>query len=631
MGRFVGYSFIVLFVNLSYSGYPQVTDSTVTRADSSIVTYYLEKDFSFTPPNDQVIDTTLTYFQKYDPAYYPGNLFATLGNIGLASHNLFFSPASALEVQPIVPAFDLYRIQHDMVHHYTSLKPYSELFYVMSKYKEQVFGANTSQAIGNNLVIGLDFRLINAFGGYPRQKSEDKSVVLKVNYFTKNMRYGLITDLIHNGFTMEENGGIQYDSVFEEKIETDPTRITVNLNTAQNKWKENSFRFAHFYSLTKPGDTLSESQKTRKVFQPGSISHNFQITKKTLTYSDDKIDTLFYPAVYLDSTNTKDAVQVNTLENTLAWSNSRDINTPVILTLAVRYQFDRIQYFSHDEPLDTTGLNHLFYSARLVMRPFKSLELKGEAELAHGDFQKGDTRITAWITKTFSPRNKQYLLSGTVSFIRRTPYWYSSHFLSNYFLWDNSFDKEALLHIGFMGDLPYIHITGHYYHYSNYVYFNTDAVPEQADKDMDVFQIRAHSPWHFRRVTLDAWGTYQYVTRTEFLRLPSLTADLSAYYNQELFKGALSTQLGFDLHYQTSYYANGYMPSSRVFYVQDEKKLNPLLVLDIVWKFKVKTARFFLVYHHLNSLLGKHDYYLVPHYPLQDGRVRFGVAWRFQD
>jgi len=73
------------------------------------------------------------------------------------------------------------------------------------------------------------------------------------------------------------------------------------------------------------------------------------------------------------------------------------------------------------------------------------------------------------------------------------------------------------------------------------------------------------------------------------------------------------------------------MPSSRIFYLQDEKKLNSLLVLDIVWKFKVKTARFFLVYHHLNSLFGKHDYYLVPHYPLQDGRIKFGVAWRFQD
>jgi hypothetical protein len=611
--------------------FTQTTDTISPTIDSTRVTYFLENDFSHTPPPTQTIDTTLTYFQKYDPAYYPGNLYANLGNIGLATHNLFFTPALALQMQPIVPVFDLYRFQHDRVHYYTSLKAYSELYYVMGKYKEQFFGANTSQTIGKNLVVGLDFLFINAFGGYPRQKSEDKSMVLKINYFTKNMRYGILTNLLHNGFTVEENGGIQYDSVFEEKIETDPTRITVNLNTSQNKWKENSFRFAHYYSLTKPADTLSESHRTRKVFQPGSISHNFQITKKTLTYTDDKIDTLFYPAVYLDSTKTKDAVQVNSLENTLAWSNSRDINTPVVLTLAVRFQFDKIQYFSHDEALDTTGLNHLFYTARLVMRPFKSLELKGEAELTHGDYQKGDTRITAWVSKTLSPRDKQYLLSGTVSFIRKTPSWYSSHFLSNYFLWDHSFDKEVLLHIGFMGTLPYINVTGNYYHYSNYVYFNSDATPEQADKDMDVFQVRAHSPWHFKRVSLDVWGTYQFVTRTEFLRLPSFTADLSTYYNQELFKGALSTQLGFDLHYQTSYYASAYMPSSRVFYLQDEKKLNSLLVLDIVWKFKVKTARFFLIYHHLNSLFGKHDYYLVPHYPLQDGRIKFGVAWRFQD
>ena len=631
MTRFICYSLFLILINLSFSGQAQLTDSLAGRADSSIVTWFLEKDFAFTPPKDQIIDTTLTYFQKYEPASSPGNLFATLGNIGLASHNLLFSPTLKLDVQPIVPAFDLYRFQHNRVNYYTSVKAYSELYYVMGKYKEQFFGANTSQAIGTNLVIGLDFLFINAFGGYPRQKSEDKSVVLKVNYFTKNMRYGLLANVLHNGFKVQENGGILYDSVFEEKIETDPTRINVKLNTAQNTWQENSFRLTHYYSLTKPADTLSKSYRTRKVFQPGSISHNFQITKKTLGYTDDKIDTLFYPAVYFDSTKTKDALQVNTMENTLAWSNSRDLNTPVVLTLAVRHQFDNMKYFSHDEPLDTTRLNHLFYSARLVMRPFKNLEIKGEVELAHGDYQKGDTRITGWISKTFSRGKKEYLLSSTVSFIRSTPSWYKSHFLSNYFIWTDSFDKEALLHIGVIGTLPYMDITGNYYHYSNYVYFNFSALPEQANKDMDVFQLKAHSPWHFKRVSLDAWGTYQFVTRTEYLRLPSLTADLSAYYNQELFKGALSTQLGLDLHYQTGYYANAYMPSSRIFYLQDEKKLNSLLVLDIVWKFKVKTARFFLVYHHLNSLFGKHDYYLVPHYPLQDGRIKFGVAWRFQD
>ncbi|MDD5508459.1 MAG: hypothetical protein PHD25_09060 [Bacteroidales bacterium] len=631
MARFICYTLFLILINLSFSGQAQLADSLTAKADSSIVTWFLEKDFAFTPPKDQIIDTTLTYFQKYEPASSPGNLFATLGNIGLASHNLFFSPTLTLEVQPIVPAFDLYRFQHDHVHYYTSLKPYSELYYVMGKYKEQLFGANTSQTIGKNLVIGLDFTFINAFGGYPRQKSEDKSVVLKVNYFTKNMRYGLLANLMHNGFKVQENGGIQYDSVFEEKIETDPTRINVKLNTAQNTWKENSFRFAHYYSLTKPADTLGESHRTRKVFQPGSISHHAQIIKKTVGYTDDKIDTLFYPAVYFDSTKTKDALQINTIENTLAWSNSRDISTPLILTLAVRHQYDKIHYFASDETLDTTNLNHLFYSARLIMRPFKGLELKGEAELAHGDYQKGDTRITGWISKTFSPGEKEYLLSGTISFIRSTPSWYKSHFLSNYFLWNHSFDKEALLHIGFTGSLPYLDFIGNYYHYSGYVYFNFNATPEQAEKDMDVFQLKAHSPWHFKRVSLDAWGTFQFVTRTEYLRLPSLTADLSAYYNQELFKGALSTQLGLDLHYQTGYYANAYMPSSRVFYLQDEKKLNSLLVLDIVWKFKVKTARFFLVYHHLNSLFGKHDYYLVPHYPLQDGRIKFGIAWRFQD
>jgi hypothetical protein len=42
-------------------------------------------------------------------------------------------------------------------------------------------------------------------------------------------------------------------------------------------------------------------------------------------------------------------------------------------------------------------------------------------------------------------------------------------------------------------------------------------------------------------------------------------------------------------------------------------------------------VRLFLVYQHLNSLFGKKDYYMVPHYPVANERLKFGVNWRFHD
>lgn len=631
MRKVICFNGLLVFYLLSLPAFSQVPDTIPPVTDSSYVSYFLPKDFAFTPPSYQPIDTTLTYFQKYDPACYTANLYATLGNIGLASRDLSFSPAPSLQFQPLLPAFDLYRFQHENTRFYSSVKPYSELFFVMGKYREQYFTGDISERIAKHFIVGMKFRFLNAFGGYPRQRSDDKNVVLKINYFTKNQRYGIIADYIHNNLTLQENGGIEYDSVFEEKIETDPKRISVNLTSSQNKWKENSFRLSHYFSLTRPADTVTENVRIAKVFQPGSIAHTFKITKTILNYTDDKVDTLFYPAVYLDSAKTNDSLQISSMENTFAWSNSRNSSTPVILTLGVRYQYNRIRFFSNDSSLFSSDLNHIFYNAHLTLRPFKGLEMNGEAELSHGDYHKGDTRITAQVTKTFRPGVKDYLLSGTISFINRTPSWYNSFFVSNYFRWDNSFDKEKLLHAGVTGVLPYVDIAGNYYHYSRYVYFGLDALPAQTEKNLDVIQIKAHSPFHLRKVTLDAWLTYQFVSQKEIMHLPELTADLSAYFNQDLFKGALSTQLGFDMHYRNSYYGNAYMPSSRVFYLQQDKKLPPVLLLDIVWKFKVKTARFFLLYHHLNSLFGKPDYYFTPHYPLQDARFKFGVSWRFQD
>jgi len=45
----------------------------------------------------------------------------------------------------------------------------------------------------------------------------------------------------------------------------------------------------------------------------------------------------------------------------------------------------------------------------------------------------------------------------------------------------------------------------------------------------------------------------------------------------------------------------------------------------------LKRFKFFLKYQHMNSLFSPKRYYTVPHYPMGDAALKFGISWAFYD
>jgi hypothetical protein len=73
------------------------------------------------------------------------------------------------------------------------------------------------------------------------------------------------------------------------------------------------------------------------------------------------------------------------------------------------------------------------------------------------------------------------------------------------------------------------------------------------------------------------------------------------------------------------------MPATRMFYLQDEKKIGNYIYMDIFINLMVKRFRIFVKYQHLNALWGENRYYMVPHYPMQGGIIKYGLSWSFYD
>ncbi|MCX6234494.1 MAG: hypothetical protein NT175_07175 [Bacteroidetes bacterium] len=615
--------------------FAQIIDTLPQTVDSSAAPYFYEKDFILNYTQPHQTDTLLDLFQKYDPLAYPLTYYATLGNIGLAHKNLVFSPSPTSGFDLGQHAFDQYLIRDETIQYYLTPKPFTRLYYVQGKYREQVFDVLHNQQIGKNFNVGVHVNILSAFGGYERQRSNNKSVTFFTSYYTPNKRYGLIANFLFNNLIMQENGGIASDSVFENKIETESKLIAVNLLNAENRWKNSGFKLIQYYSFSKKdvleNDTVKRTALSR-IFSPGSILYAFSYTRLGFQFIDNNPDTLFFSEYYSNPEKTYDETLFKEITNMLMWTNSRNPACPLRVYAGVKHQHSIVLEFTGYNPSRDDTLSHLIFSGGVTLQPFAGWKLKADAEWVKGNYIKDDQKLTATLEKDFGPDSSHaQILSVDISYYNQTPSWFLHHYNSNHFRWDNAFTKPDVFNAGFRFQSSSIKAGADYYRIFDYIYFGTDTLPHQSSKTLDVASGFVSGNLSIHRFDLMASMVYQYVSDKQVVSIPELTGDLSAYFNQDLFKHALGVQLGFDLYYTSAYFADAYMPATRLFFIQDEKKINQVFVLDALLKFKVKYVRFFLMYHHLNSLIGKKDYYKTLHYPIQEGRLKFGINWIFHD
>ncbi len=71
------------------------------------------------------------------------------------------------------------------------------------------------------------------------------------------------------------------------------------------------------------------------------------------------------------------------------------------------------------------------------------------------------------------------------------------------------------------------------------------------------------------------------------------------------------------------------MPATGRFYRQDLVTSGNYPFLNVFLNVKLKRARIFLMYDHLNSGWMGYDYFMIPHYPQNARMLRYGIAWTF--
>ncbi|HSG67564.1 MAG TPA: putative porin, partial [Bacteroidales bacterium] len=576
-------------------------------------------------------DMRLNGINNYEAIFKKTPFFASLGNPGLAYKNLLFNPVEASGFRFGIHSFDAYLFDDRSAEYFKLSEPFTELIYALGPKKEQMIEAKFHTKIIPQLTVGADFRYIFAPGRYQRQKADNKSLVISTQYYTKTHRYGVLANYLYNKVYVYENGGIKYDSLFEQNIETDRFVIPVNLESATNQIKQKSFLINQFFNIQKKNRKLNDSTYVRRNIHAGRLTHTFNWKRNTEIYSDGNPQSGFYDQIFLDSTATFDSVYHFVISNKLMWSNLGYLDSterkPFYIYGAVEHQYHELGGYA-----ERKYFNQIIPSAGIYWLIRKTFLVRGKVEFVSGDYNGGDYFFEGRFAYFPGKPEKKYgNIEFTYQLAKQKPGWFYQQYSGNHFTWDNDFVSTDISLLSLYYKREKLKAGIEYIQMKNYVALNYNAQPEQNTANISMIKAAIYKDFHFSIVGIDSKLAYQSLSDNTLISLPDFLADVAVYVTLPLFKGATIIQPGIEVFYNTSYYASAYMPALRSFYMQDYKEIGNFVYADLFFNFRIKRARMFFKYSHINSLFGGYDYFSVPSYPLMDAGFRFGISWKFFD
>ena len=291
--------------------------------------------------------------------------------------------------------------------------------------------------------------------------------------------------------------------------------------------------------------------------------------------------------------------------------------------------------------------HNLSIGGQLIKSQGKTLHYDATLETWLTGKDAGQMKIDADADINFALFGDTVRLQASGFFHRLNPTFYYRHYHSKHFWWDND-DMSKIIHTRIEGKFGYektkTTVRVAFDNIKNHTFFamgynvtddfgrtgNTLSVVQNSGAisllTLELQQKLKLGPLHWDNVI-----TYQKSSDDMALPVP----DLNIYTNLFLrFKIArvLKCDFGADARFFTKYYAPDYSPALGQYAVQtgeNRTEVGNYPIVNVYANFHLQRTRFFVMMSHINAGQGKPDYFLAPHYPLNQRIFRFGVSWNF--
>jgi hypothetical protein len=583
------------------------------------------------------LDTTLKNFENYSPIYQPERPTVSLGNVGLSAHDLLFTPSKTIGFDPGFHALDYYLLRQDSIRYYRARSPYTELYYINGGQAEQIFKVTHTQNIKPNWNIGANYFRNGSEGFYKNQKVDHTNIALFTWYESPNKRYNLLANILFNTLKSGENGSILKDTIFttEKTLSTMAEIVRFSGNGAsmpRQTWRQKGLFLKQIYYI---GKIAKDSVASSGVSAIQRLSYTLNYTSDSYKFHRDEEDTYGALPQISTATLTNDSTLVKNLQNEFVYSfylrgkSLSFIKNEIKLDLGIQnnlYTYEQMGY--------KANFQNTMFKANLDYRFSNRVNILGNLnQIVYGK-NAGDFLYEARTNFLLSKSVGRIILRAYIQ--NKSPEQLFERSNYQYHVWDLNFDRTKITNLSFTYDNPAFRLLAkaEYYLMTDYLYYAETSIakqiaPVQAGSPINLLKFTLKKDFKAGKMNFENYVVYQKTDFQSILRTPEIYTYNSIYLAGRLFK-VLTTNIGFDVRYNTSFANQAYSLNLSQFYNGPNVVEHSTFPIANVWaKATLKRTNLILRYDFIDDGMFSEGYYTVRRYPMQNGLLKFGLSWKF--
>ena len=621
------------------------------------------------------IDTTLNRFDINNPVmrnYYAG---AYLGNTGLSYYPIGFEARKRPSDFLFLDHVSDYLHDPEATIYYHTQSPHTMINYSSAGPKaqnESVFNLVHTQNVNKNWNVGLHYDIFSSAGQYTNQNASNNGFSLFSAY--RGSQYSMYTNFNWNNVRMRENGGLAKLQDFSTNFNDDATYYPVRSGVGKTVLLNRSFYLMHSYSPKKLALGGNKADTDSIDVSRFSLVQTFKYEWNKREFSDTATYALLGREPYFGRdaqgrVNTCDSLYFRRIFNHFELMIKEQPRRKFTAGFSVGLLTEMDRYNANIMPDTTRNLiepnfpsgsewngnlpiisgreETIFYrgtkthfntaiTGRFFNHTGRYLNWDFNGRLYFTGYKLGDLNINGTVQMHYYTSNgrNSLLLGGSIE--NAHPSYFLNDYASNCLAWNNDFSpsQEIRLRGEFMMPHRKLKLGAYISQLNNYVYINKIAESEQSSDALvtGTAYIEKDIRWWKLGFQFRIYG--QYSSHEKTIPLPAFAGFQSTFFETWLVKDVLTMRLGWNVCYNTKYYAYAYMPSTGMFYLQEDREIGNYPFFDFFLNLQIKRARIFVKTDGLNTMLKKtlgKENFMVYRYPTNDFRVKFGVSWAFYD
>lgn len=531
--------------------------------------------------------------------------------------------------------------------HFNTTTPYTRLRYYTGGGKGKAENMLDVWHVQNILPFwsaGLRYRTISGDGRYANQKTKVSTFSFFTSY--ERERWVLSGFLSRNKGEIEENGGIadRYQ-VVDTVVKAENIPVNLQMSEVYNNFRNINFQVQGQYNIGKAKELITPVDTSRNdtsYTYPAKVVLNIRTEGNRHSFEEGSINEDFYRHTYIDSSQTNDTYNSKLIEVSAKFVLNEHPKYKYLPGLYAGLEFKREKY---DQRIDYDTLSvGSIYGTDTYMGTFltagifnvdtnAALNYDVQGRLGLLGYYAGNFKIDGYIRQALN-KEKTTFLRADANIQLQSVNPFLNHYVGTHDQWENDFKAVKTIDIRarYVNQRLRTDVGASFTNIFSHVYFDSTIMPRQTSKALIVFTAWAKEVFKAGPVYFDQRVYVQKSTQEDILSLPTVALYSHNYYQDWLFKHALELQFGIDLFYNTSFYADNYMPSIMQFYNQKVYKTGNYPKVDVFLNLHIKRAQLFVKYEHVNfHLKERGNFFSAADYPINPAMLKFGVQWDFFD